>query len=43
MGRHLGRFGAADRLVVAWERADGAAGTTQGPYDPDERRPEQHG
>lgn len=42
VGRHLGRFGAADRLVVAWTRTDGSPGTTQGPYDPDERRPEQH-
>ncbi|RLP08498.1 DUF2218 domain-containing protein [Propionibacterium australiense] len=41
VGRHLGRFGATDRLVVAWRRADGADGTTQGPYDPDERRPER--
>ncbi|SPF69032.1 Uncharacterized protein conserved in bacteria (DUF2218) [Propionibacterium ruminifibrarum] len=43
VGRHLGRFGAADRLVVAWTRTDGSPGTTQGPYDPDERHPGQHG
>jgi hypothetical protein len=29
VGRHLVRFGARDELVVAWQRGDGTAGTTQ--------------
>jgi hypothetical protein len=30
VGRHLVRFGERDELTVAWQRADGSAGTTQG-------------
>jgi hypothetical protein len=29
IGRHLVRFGTRDELVVAWQRSDGTAGTTQ--------------
>jgi len=42
IGIHLARFGARDALVVPWVREDGAAGTTQGPIDPDAPR-EHHG
>lgn len=31
IGIHLARFGSKDALRVSWVRADGSAGTTQGP------------
>lgn len=35
VGVHLARFGAKDSLVVAWDR-EGAPGSTQGPFTPEE-------
>lgn len=36
IGIHLARFGVKDALTVTWQRADGSAGTTQGPLTPEE-------
>ena len=36
VGIHLARFGARDSLAVSWRRADGSAGTSQGPLTPEE-------
>ena len=35
-GIHLARFGAHDSLAIAWQRADGSEGSTQGPLTPEE-------
>ncbi len=35
-GIHLARFGARDSLAIAWQRADGSEGSTQGPLTPEE-------
>ena len=35
-GIHLARFGARDSLAIAWQRADGGEGSTQGPLTPEE-------
>ncbi|WP_115728140.1 DUF2218 domain-containing protein [Actinomyces culturomici] len=35
VGVHLARFGAKDSLVAVWDR-EGAAGSTQGPFTPEE-------
>ena len=32
IGGHLARFGSKETMQVTWVRADGAPGTTQGPF-----------
>ncbi|AWE43170.1 MULTISPECIES: DUF2218 domain-containing protein [unclassified Actinobaculum] len=36
VGIHVARFGAGDSLRVSWQRDDGSAGSSQGPFDPAE-------